>query len=238
MPVAIRTATYARSLFRRNTHLVTRLCVYTAEGPPSRRSCHQRAQDIDDNGVNRPRQWTRSQSPLRQLLSTGSTSRPGSPPRLRRGEEIGVTKDTSSEHCSEQASNASPMLQTTNTMAPVALHQNHFFGASSTQHEPKQQHKQQQRVSMKNVSHPVSYDECHIPSEDQNDKDNSIARAETIVLLSPDVAAVAGSCGSKSNGPDDAAENEAGSAPAAGAPDVSSGHVHDRNQEHEQSTPC
>lgn len=188
--------------------------------------------------MNRPRQWTRSQSPLRQLLrSTGSTSRPGSPSRLRRGEEIGVTKDTSCEHyCGEQASNPSPMLPTTSAMVPATLHHNHFLGASSTQHEPKQQ-QQQQRVCMKNASHPVSYDECHIPSEDQTDEGISIARAETTVLLSPDVAAVAGSCASKNDGNNNATENEPGSAPAAGARDVSSGHVHNQNQG-EQSTPC
>lgn len=193
-------------------------CVYTEEDPPDRRRCHERAQDIDDNiGVNRPRQWTRSQSPLRHLLTTGSTNRPGSPPRLRHGEESGVTnEDTSCErHCGEQASNSSPMLQTASTMAPVELRPGHVFGASSTQHEPKQQQQQQQhRVCMKNVSHPVSYDECHIPAEDQTDEDTSstgIARAETIVPLSPAVvAAVTGSCSSKNddNDNDNATENE------------------------------
>lgn len=128
----------------------------------SRANRHQR---VLEGNADRPRTWTRSQSPLRQLLNAGSTSRPGSP---RRSLSPNQLDDHGDLDVSTVTSNTG---QTSTVPALAATTGKHGGGCAS--HQPSQQQQQQpqqqQRVCMKNVFRPVSYDECHVLSEQGND---------------------------------------------------------------------
>lgn len=102
------------------------------------------------DGTESSRRWTRSQSPLRQLLSA-SNSRPSSPKNNRTQGGRGDGDDSAPSMVVGFAAELSPTLSSDSVRSAFQRQQQH----------------QQQRVCLKSVLHPVSYDECHIPSEDE-----------------------------------------------------------------------
>lgn len=106
-----------------------------------------RASSKEGGGTDLSRKWTRSQSPLRQLLSA-SNSRPSSPKNSGSQGGRGDGACPAPTEVVGVAAELSPILSS-ESVGPVL-----------------QEQQQQQRVCLKSVFHPVSYDECHIPSEE------------------------------------------------------------------------
>eukprot|EP00903_Cladosiphon_okamuranus_P005523 g5501.t1 len=113
---------------------------------PQVRSPRSRSKESGD-GDDISRGWTRSQSPLRQLLSA-SNSRPSSP--TSKSNQGG--RDYDGDDCK----------------APAVIAGAAAGVATVSSDGVRSVLQQQQRVCLKNVLHPVSYDECHIPSDEQD----------------------------------------------------------------------
>lgn len=128
-----------------------------------RQRCEER-----QNESSLQRRWTRSQSPLRQLLKAGTSSRPGSP---QREPPTGLADGNSSGHDDLDASDGA-IYTTTGSLPMMARSADRGNDdmvpeddSSDTLHRPIQL----ERRCMKSVFHPISYDECHIPADEVND---------------------------------------------------------------------
>ncbi|CAM9624421.1 unnamed protein product [Ectocarpus fasciculatus] len=127
---------------------------------------HERGRECNGGGDNSSQRWTRSQSPLRQLLSSASSSRPGSP-KTGGGSGGGVQPISSLDSAHDEALGV--LAGAAANSKPCDTPPSDDIEERAAQHKQRPQQPQQQRVCVKNVLRPVSYDECHIPSEDGQD---------------------------------------------------------------------
>ncbi|CAM9592958.1 unnamed protein product [Ectocarpus sp. 13 AM-2016] len=144
---------------------------------------HERGRECNGGGDNSSQRWTRSNSPLRQLLSSASSSRPGSPKTVNDGLENGIGGGGGGGGGGGSAGGMQPIssLDSAHEEAlgvlagaaaktkPCDIPPSDDIGRAAQHEQRPQQPQQQQRVFVKNVLRPVSYDECHIPSEDGQD---------------------------------------------------------------------
>ncbi|CAM9959990.1 unnamed protein product [Ectocarpus sp. 8 AP-2014] len=140
---------------------------------------HERGRECNGGGDNSSQRWTRSHSPLRQLLSSASSSRPGSPKTGNDGlgngigggggggSAGGMQPISSLESAHDEALGV--LAGAAANAKPCDIPPSDDIERAAQHEQRSQEPQQQQRVFVKNVLRPVSYDECHIPSEDGQD---------------------------------------------------------------------
>ncbi|CAB1116074.1 unnamed protein product [Ectocarpus sp. CCAP 1310/34] len=140
---------------------------------------HERGRECNGGGDNSSPRWTRSHSPLRQLLSSSASSRPGSPKTGNDGlgngigggggggSAGGMQPISSLDFAHEEALGV--LAGAAANAKPCDIPPSDDIERAAQHEQRPQQPQQQQRVFVKNVLRPVSYDECHIPSEDGQD---------------------------------------------------------------------
>jgi len=121
------------------------------------------------------RRWARSQSPLRQLLKSSSRSRPSSPKKDHQtggGGRGGGHPSLGLDQLGGHEQNAPPINGHGNDGSgpgELAVPTSHHVVRESENEGSSRLILQQQleHKRVRSVHHPVSYDECHLPSEEE-----------------------------------------------------------------------
>lgn len=142
---------------------------------------HQRSSD--ERSEDEPRKWTRSHSPLRQLLDARPRSRAGYPHR-------GICLGQAERYLNLEVSSISKLPS---DGADVTLRRNSseatLSGTDSNASRPARHQtvpSQEQRVCMKDVFRPMIYDECHVASEQPDDEPSSPSETPKNTVVASD----------------------------------------------------
>ena len=167
---------------------------------------HQRSSD--ERSEDEPRKWTRSHSPLRQLLDAGPRRRAGYPHRRLRLGQAERCLDLDISLISKLPSDGADVTLRHNSSG-ATISGTDSDASKSARHQTVPP--QEQRVCMKDVFRPMFYDECHVASEQPDDEPSSPSETPNNTVVASDTHEVdRGKDTSNTHGSDQASGSHAG----------------------------